>query len=227
MLPNRPSRRSALRWRHLSQAPPGHPGRLPQQVLGVIWCKLALVHHDARGEVNGAAGNGLLGQARRLVFRHRPAAGLLPARRRPARPPGRPPPPGPGAISAVVPAVADRERALAWARAERASLLACLDHVTAAGQCARIIALTAGLAGLLSVDGPWDQAITRDATAVQAARHLGDRPGQGLTASAGPTQMKSAPPCWTSSPADRPRLGCPQWAAGSAAAGSGTRNRRP
>ena len=83
-----------------------------------------------------------------------------------------------GAIPAAVPALADREQALAWARAERANLLACVDHVTATGQHARVIALTAGLAGLLSLDGPWDLAITRHATAVQAARRLGDRPSQ-------------------------------------------------
>jgi len=42
--------------------------------------------------------------------------------------------PGParvdGAVSAAVPALAGQEQALAWARAERASLLACLDHAT-------------------------------------------------------------------------------------------------
>ena len=88
------------------------------------------------------------------------------------------PAPAAGTVPAAVPVLADREQALAWARAERASLLACLDHATAAGQHARVIALTAGLAGLLRHDGPWDEAITRHATAVQAARHLGDRPGQ-------------------------------------------------
>ena len=73
----------------------------------------------------------------------------------------------------------DRQRqALAWARAERANLLACLDHATRAGQHARVIALTAALAALLRRDGPWTDAITRHATAVQAARHLGDRLGQ-------------------------------------------------
>jgi tetratricopeptide (TPR) repeat protein len=40
------------------------------------------------------------------------------------------------------------------------------------------VALTAGLAGLLGHDGPWVEAITRHASAVQAARQLGDRPGQ-------------------------------------------------
>jgi tetratricopeptide (TPR) repeat protein/transcriptional regulator with XRE-family HTH domain len=83
-----------------------------------------------------------------------------------------------GTTPAAVPVLADREQALAWARAERASLLACLDHATAAGQHARVIALTAGLAGLLRHDGPWDQAITRHVAAMQAARRLGDRPAQ-------------------------------------------------
>jgi tetratricopeptide (TPR) repeat protein/transcriptional regulator with XRE-family HTH domain len=83
-----------------------------------------------------------------------------------------------GAIPAAVPALADREEALAWARAERASLLACLDHATGTGQHDRVIALTAGLAGLLRRDGPWADAITRHTAAVDAARQLGDRLGQ-------------------------------------------------
>src|SRR5271168_3626075 len=90
------------------------------------------------------------------------------------------PAPAAGAGPAVVPVLAGREQALAWARAERASLLACLDQATAAGQHARVIALAAGLAALLRYDGPWDEAITRQATAVQAARQLGDQPGQAL-----------------------------------------------
>jgi tetratricopeptide (TPR) repeat protein/transcriptional regulator with XRE-family HTH domain len=88
--------------------------------------------------------------------------------------------PAASTVPAAVPVLAGREQALAWARAERTSLLACLDQVTAAGQHARVIALTAGLAGLLRYDGPWDEAITRHATAVQAARQLGDRPGYAL-----------------------------------------------
>jgi len=88
------------------------------------------------------------------------------------------PAPPPETMAAAVPALADDEQALSWARAERANLLACLDHATGTGQHARIIALTAGLAGLLSHDGPWAEAITRHATALRSARHLGDRPGQ-------------------------------------------------
>jgi len=83
-----------------------------------------------------------------------------------------------GAAPAAVPALADSEQALAWARAERASLLACLDHATGTGQHARVTALTAGLAGLLRSDGPWAEAVSRHTAAVQAAGHLGDRLGQ-------------------------------------------------
>jgi tetratricopeptide (TPR) repeat protein/transcriptional regulator with XRE-family HTH domain len=83
-----------------------------------------------------------------------------------------------GAIRAAVPALDGREQALAWAQAERASLLACLDHAAATGQDGRVIALTAGLAALLRRDGPWAEAITRHEAAIQAAQYLGDRLGQ-------------------------------------------------
>jgi tetratricopeptide (TPR) repeat protein/transcriptional regulator with XRE-family HTH domain len=83
-----------------------------------------------------------------------------------------------GPVPAAVPALGGGERALGWARAERPSLLACLDHATATGQHARVVALTGGLAGLLRRDGPWAEAISRHTTAIQAARYLGDRLGQ-------------------------------------------------
>jgi tetratricopeptide (TPR) repeat protein/transcriptional regulator with XRE-family HTH domain len=83
-----------------------------------------------------------------------------------------------GTAPAPVPVLDDHEQALAWARAERASLLACLDHATATGQHAQVIALTAGLAGLLRHDGPWAVALTRHAAALRAAQYLGDRLGQ-------------------------------------------------
>lgn len=79
------------------------------------------------------------------------------------------------AIPAAVHVLAGPVQALVWDRAERASLLACLDQATGTGQHARIIALTAGIAALLSHDGPWAEAITRHATALRSARHLGDR----------------------------------------------------
>jgi tetratricopeptide (TPR) repeat protein len=89
--------------------------------------------------------------------------------------------PGQAAVtarSAVVPGLPDRARALSWARAERANLLACLDHATGADQYARIVAFTAAIAALLRQDGPWTDAIARHAAALQAARHLGDKPGE-------------------------------------------------
>ena len=86
--------------------------------------------------------------------------------------------PADGTIPAAVPAMADQEQALAWVRAERASLLACLDHATGTGQHARVTALTADLAGLLRRDGPWADAIARHTAAMQAAQYLGDRLGQ-------------------------------------------------
>jgi tetratricopeptide (TPR) repeat protein/transcriptional regulator with XRE-family HTH domain len=91
------------------------------------------------------------------------------------------PPPSPQPVPATLaaaPDLPDSASALAWTRAERANLLACLDHVGATGQRARVVALTAALAAWLHHDGPWTEAITRHATAVQAARDLGDLPGQ-------------------------------------------------
>ncbi len=82
------------------------------------------------------------------------------------------------AVPAAAPCLTDRTRALAWARAERDSLLACLDHATAAGQYARVTDLTAAIAPMLRLDGLWTSAITRHAAAAQAARHLGDLPAE-------------------------------------------------
>jgi len=90
----------------------------------------------------------------------------------------RPGPPPPVSAPAAAPALDDDEKALAWVRADRDSLLACLNHVTQAGQYARVTALTAALAELLRRDGPWAEAITRHAAAAQSARKLGDRLGQ-------------------------------------------------
>jgi tetratricopeptide (TPR) repeat protein/transcriptional regulator with XRE-family HTH domain len=79
---------------------------------------------------------------------------------------------------AAIPDLPDRTSALAWARAERANLFACLDHVTGTGQHARVVALTTALAALLRQDGPWSDAGARHTAAARAARHLGDRLGE-------------------------------------------------
>jgi tetratricopeptide (TPR) repeat protein len=89
----------------------------------------------------------------------------------------RPVSPAAGPAPAAGPDLATRKQALAWARTERTSLLACLDYATATGRCARITALTDGLSGLLQCDGPWTEAIARHTTAAVAAQELGDRLG--------------------------------------------------
>jgi tetratricopeptide (TPR) repeat protein/transcriptional regulator with XRE-family HTH domain len=90
--------------------------------------------------------------------------------------------PGPAQIPATpqtaMPDLSDSAQALSWARAERANLFACLDHVTGTSQHARVVALTGALATLLRQDGPWPVAILRNATAVDAAKLSGDRPGR-------------------------------------------------
>jgi tetratricopeptide (TPR) repeat protein len=90
--------------------------------------------------------------------------------------PGPPPPAAPAGLPA--PDLQDADQALAWARADRASLLACLDNATRVGQHTRVITLTAGISGLLRRDGPWADASTRHTVAAQAASHLGDRLAQ-------------------------------------------------
>lgn len=87
-------------------------------------------------------------------------------------------PPALGNPPAGAPSLLDSSQALAWARAERANILACLDKALAAGQQARIVALTAAIAALMSHDGPWSDAITRHTAAIEAARVLHDLPGQ-------------------------------------------------
>jgi DNA-binding SARP family transcriptional activator len=98
-------------------------------------------------------------------------AGTFLARQAPGSP--GPSPAGP----AAAPGLPDAGAALAWTRAERVNLLACLDQATRDGQCARVVALTAAVAELLRKDGPWSDAISRHAAAVSAARYLGDQPG--------------------------------------------------
>jgi tetratricopeptide (TPR) repeat protein/DNA-binding XRE family transcriptional regulator len=94
------------------------------------------------------------------------------------QPATRPDPADVSAPPAAVPALGDQVKALAWLRAERANLLACLDHAGRTGDLARVVAFTAGLSALLRIDGPWTDAIGRHTTAVEAARALGNQPAQ-------------------------------------------------
>lgn len=105
------------------------------------------------------------------VLAARKASGLLAPARRPAEWSAR-------AARLTLPDLPDGSRALAWAHAERANLLGCLDQVTANGQHVRVVELTAALTALLQRDGPWAEAISRHASAVRAARQAGDRLGE-------------------------------------------------
>jgi tetratricopeptide (TPR) repeat protein len=80
--------------------------------------------------------------------------------------------------AAAPPDLAGRDHALAWLRAHRADLLACIGHAAGHGLRARLVGLTAGLAALLRVDGPWAEGLELCAAAVTAARQLGDRLGE-------------------------------------------------
>ena len=79
---------------------------------------------------------------------------------------------------AEVPEIADRADALAWARAERANLQACIDHAASSGQLRRVVGYTAALASLMWLDGPWAEAAACHAEAADAAGQLGDRLAQ-------------------------------------------------
>ncbi|MCM6777565.1 tetratricopeptide repeat protein [Nocardia sp. CDC159] len=68
-------------------------------------------------------------------------------------------------------------RALAWMRAERENLLACLEY-NADRNPARMIASTEVVAGLLDRDGPWPLAERLHRRAADIARHHGDRLGE-------------------------------------------------
>jgi DNA-binding SARP family transcriptional activator/tetratricopeptide (TPR) repeat protein len=81
----------------------------------------------------------------------------------------------PAAALATGPELPGRAEALAWMRAERASLLACIGHAAAHGQPDRVIALTAAMAAFLDLEGPWPQAAALHQAAVTTARRQGDR----------------------------------------------------
>ncbi len=67
--------------------------------------------------------------------------------------------------------------ALSWMRAERANLLACIEHTTH-HQPMRTATLTAMLAGLLERDGPWPQAADLHRRAATTAHEIGDVLGE-------------------------------------------------
>lgn len=83
-----------------------------------------------------------------------------------------------GPVPAHAPALDDPEAALAWLRAERPNLCASLDYAADRSWDDRVIALSAGLAGLLCMDGPWSEALRVHARALAIAERVNDRPAR-------------------------------------------------
>ena len=79
---------------------------------------------------------------------------------------------------AAIPDVATPARALAWMHTERPNLLACIEHAAHNGQDARVVHLTAAMAGFLRQEGPWTEAATLHRTAASCAHRLSDRLGE-------------------------------------------------
>ena len=83
-------------------------------------------------------------------------------------------PAGPPAVAPACPPA----QALAWARAERANLLACLDDVAGPASTPGSWRSPPPWPRCCGYDGPWADVIARHATAVRAARQPGDRLGE-------------------------------------------------
>ncbi|MGE7437188.1 ATP-binding protein [Kitasatospora sp. NPDC001175] len=78
----------------------------------------------------------------------------------------------------TAPQLADRDAALTWMRADRDNLTAAVTHATADARHSHAVALTAALATVLLLDGPWTQAAGLHQSAAAAAHALGDRNGE-------------------------------------------------
>jgi tetratricopeptide (TPR) repeat protein/transcriptional regulator with XRE-family HTH domain len=72
-------------------------------------------------------------------------------------------------------------QAAAWLEAERPNLHAAADHAAASGRTLHAVQIPAAMGGFLRERGHWDQAAALHQTALTAARHAGDRPGQAGT----------------------------------------------
>ena len=66
---------------------------------------------------------------------------------------------------------ADREQALVWARTERDNLIACIRHAERGEDWQTVIALTAAIARVLEVDGPFLEAVALHSRATALAEH--------------------------------------------------------
>jgi DNA-binding SARP family transcriptional activator len=84
----------------------------------------------------------------------------------------------PAPVSVPMPALPDADVALTWLRTERPNLLAALHIATDRDDAERIVGLTAGMASLLHVDGPWAVALGLHTVAAATAHRIGDERGR-------------------------------------------------
>jgi tetratricopeptide (TPR) repeat protein len=82
-----------------------------------------------------------------------------------------------GDRTGLVPAFPTRDRALAWMRAERLNLQACVEQAAATGRHAEAIAIAEAMSAFLYDEGYWDQARSIYQTAAAAGKAAGDQPG--------------------------------------------------
>jgi tetratricopeptide (TPR) repeat protein len=82
-----------------------------------------------------------------------------------------------GALRGVLPALATRDQALGWMRAERPNLQACVEYATATGRYPEAIGIAAAMSTFLYDEGYWDQARSIYQTAAAAGKAAGDQPG--------------------------------------------------
>jgi DNA-binding SARP family transcriptional activator/tetratricopeptide (TPR) repeat protein len=133
-----------------------------------------LIRQYARDLASRAAGDEREQAVRRLLdyYQHTAEAADTHLRRH-SRGPAVSPVPAP----AAAPALPGYGQAQAWMTAERANLVACIDHAIGSHDHARVTGLTAAIAAHLRSDGPWPQAATLHAAAARAAREYGDQAG--------------------------------------------------
>ena len=81
------------------------------------------------------------------------------------------------ALRGVLPALATRDQALGWMRAERANLQACVEYATATGRYPEAVGIAAAMSTFLYDEGYWDQARSIYQTAAAAGKAAGDQPG--------------------------------------------------
>jgi tetratricopeptide (TPR) repeat protein len=76
----------------------------------------------------------------------------------------------------LVPAFPTRDRALAWMRAERLNLQACVERAAATARYPEAVGIAEAMSGFLYDEGYWDQARAIYQTAAAAGKAAGERP---------------------------------------------------